>query len=172
MSDKVRILKKYRSLLSLNPESLELEAIKAVENLISENELAYETLRCCSAQYLWTGKGRLLKLAEILHRNKYIRSKKMFLALYVEPAPELKVQWNPAKKYHLAYLIHRLQNDGFIMMAGNKGYYSFAEDHFTGFDGKNIQKNSLKKLTSRIFSDREKFAFICREVDEIIDEIV
>jgi hypothetical protein len=128
-----------------------------------------QTMRFC--MFEWTNKGSLDLLACILYSKGYILSKKEFQNLFLNPGNCTKVRWNGNKLAHLAYLLYRLYKEEFIIINGNKGYFVYAENHFTDFDSFPFKKNVLKKLCWRVNNDESRYAFIRAEIDEIISYI-
>jgi len=134
--------------------------------------LAYnETLNSNQTRFLWTEKGKLYEFVDILYKMNFIKSKNEFFALFEKPALATMVKWNPAKKYYLAYLLYRLYKEKQFIMIGNKGYFKYAEEHFCDFNGTPFKKNALKNIKLKISNNIDDYAFICKEVDEIIARI-
>jgi hypothetical protein len=119
----------------------------------------------------WTGKGSLSKLVYILYKNGYICSKKELQDFFSKPCGTIMVKWDGNKICQLAYLLFRLYEDKFFLIEGNKGYFLCAENHFTDFQGNNFKKNALKKWSCKINNEKDTYAFVCKEIDEIISFI-
>jgi hypothetical protein len=119
----------------------------------------------------WLEKGRLFELIDILNKKKYIKSKKEMFAFFLPQKAGVLVRCNIDKKYHIAYLLYRLFNENYARVTGNRGYFCYAEMMFRDMDGKPFKSNSLKKISSRICKNKEKYSHICLEVDAIISKI-
>jgi hypothetical protein len=117
---------------------------------------------------IWTNKGNLDTLAEILKKKGYIRSKNEFKNLFLKHSYSTIVKWNGDKLEHLAYLLYRLYSEGYFILKDGKGYFTCAEKHFTDYNGNYFKKYALKKLCWRVNNDITKYAFIHREIGEIL----
>jgi hypothetical protein len=120
---------------------------------------------------VWTGKGNLHYLIDILKERGYILVKKELYDLFKDPYNCPDVRWNGDKLEYLALLIYRLCNEGFITLKVNKGNFSFAERHFTDFAGNKIKKNTLKNLSYEMNADKSRYSYVHDEINEIIARI-
>jgi hypothetical protein len=120
---------------------------------------------------VWTPKGNLHYLIDILKERGYILVKKELYDLFKDPYNCPDVRWNGDKLEYLALLIYRLCNEGFITLKVNKGNFSFAERHFTDFAGNKMKKKSLKNLCSKVNVEKDSYAHVHEEIDEIINAI-
>jgi hypothetical protein len=170
MSGKEKQLKGKRTKSNLLSENTEIETKSAIETLLQKKKKPKKKGEN-QAILIWTNKGSLLKLSEILFNKGFLIEKNDFLMLFQNKISPIKVKWNPCNKYHLAYLFHRLYKKKYIIILGNKGYFRFAEDHFIDFDGSIFKQNSLKKIRLKMVKEKAKFSFICKEVDKIIEGI-
>ncbi|RFM26269.1 hypothetical protein DXN05_20375 [Deminuibacter soli] len=119
----------------------------------------------------WTGKGRLEELAHQLLQRRLIKNKSAIFNCFSQADNLVLVKWDFDKKSHLAHLLHQLYNHGFITVAFNKGYFSCAEKQFVSFAGTRLQKNSLKKLSSFVINQPEKYTTVIHDVAEILQAI-
>jgi hypothetical protein len=159
---------------NLKIESIHAEAEIALLKLLSRRQDHFqnnESNNSNQIRFVWAEKGKLYELVDILFRMKFIKSKNDFFSLFEKPELTTMVKWNPAKKYHLAYLLYRLYEEKHFVMIGNKGYFKYAEDHFTDFKGTPIKKNALKNIKLKILNNKDDYAFICSEMDQIIARI-
>lgn len=125
------------------------------------------------SKLMWNGKGRLEELIFQLRERKLIKTKTHFFNLFInQHADNTIVKWDFERKGHLAYLLHQLHVKDFMRLVSGKGYFSYAETHFTGFDDTPLKKDSLKKLSSSMNSEPLKYKYIINEVDEIIRAIL
>ncbi|MFN8437723.1 MAG: hypothetical protein U0V72_08790 [Cytophagales bacterium] len=138
-----------------------IDNLKSQQNSSNESSLKKQ-------RYVWTGKGNLPEFVDILLKNNYVKSKKELFDLFYKPDEFSELRWNKDKKYHLVVLLNKLFNEGFAKIEGNKGYFSYAEKHFTTYEKVTFAPNSLRKLSSSIFKNQDKFYKIINEVDEII----
>jgi len=115
----------------------------------------------------WLKKGNLFELVDILKKKKYIRKRKELFDLFQSPLFDIKVHWNREKKYHLAYLLYRLFNEDYIRITGNRGYFCYAEWVFCDMEEKPFKKNSLKKISSKITIEKDKYSHVSKEVDDM-----
>lgn len=120
---------------------------------------------------VWTGKGNLHYLINILKEKGYILKSKELYDLFKDPYNCPDVRWNGDKLEYSALLIHRLCNEGYITLKVNKGNFSFAEMHFTDFDGEKMKKKSLKNLCSKVNVEKDSYAYVHEEINEIITAI-
>jgi hypothetical protein len=121
---------------------------------------------------LWTGSADSLNnLADLIFKKNYIFSENEFKQLFAELHNDAKIRCNANKLLHMAYLLYRLKEDNFFLVLCNKGYFSYAEEHFTDFEGNNLRKNKLKNLSSKVNTNKDKYRFICKEIDDIINAI-
>lgn len=119
-------------------------------------------------KYVWTEKGNLAELVDILHKQNFIKGKKELFDIFLKPKDDLKVRWNPEKKFHLAHLLNRLFTENYARIEGNKGYFTYAEKHFVTFENEYLNPSSLKKISSQVSLFPEEFPSIVEEVDYII----
>jgi len=119
----------------------------------------------------WTGKAKLEYFADELKRRKCIRYKKEIYALFEKPRENTIVRWDFDKLELLACLLHRFINEEYIRMIKTKGYFLFAESHFTDFEGNKMRKNALKYQSCQINLNKSRYAAILAEVDDIIASI-
>jgi hypothetical protein len=119
----------------------------------------------------WLDKGKLFILSDILMKKEYIKSSKDLYAFFQPSNTVCIVQCNPEKKYHIAYLIHRLFTEDYASIRGNKGFFCCVEMVFTDMEGNHFKKDSLKKISSKICKEKERYLPIRKEVDRIITRI-
>lgn len=119
-------------------------------------------------KYVWTEKGNLAELVDILHKQNFIKGKKELFDLFLKPKDDHKVRWNPEKKFHLAHLLNRLFTENYARIEGNKGYFTYAEKHFVTFENEYLSTSSLKKISSQVSLFPEEFPSIVEEIDFII----
>jgi hypothetical protein len=119
----------------------------------------------------WTGKGRLDYFVDIMKVKNNIYSKKELFNLFLKPGDNTIVRFNADKLELLACLLHRLFKDEFIRMKKTKGYFIYAENHFTDCEGKKMRKNALKFLSCQVNKNKSRYAAISKEVEEIIAKI-
>ncbi len=121
---------------------------------------------------IWTNKGNLDTLAEILKKKGYIRSKNEFKNLFLKQSDSTKVKWNRDKLEYLAYLLYRLKTDGYFILKDGKGYFTCAEKYFTDYKGKYFKRFTLKNLCSRVNVEICRYAHVHTEIDEILSCIL
>ena len=122
---------------------------------------------------IWNGKGRLEELIYQLQKRKLIKTKLQFFNLFAEEYTEqTRVKWDFDRKAHLAHLLYQLHAKDHIRLIACKGYFSFAEKHFIGFDDTALKKDSLKKLSSSMNTEPSKYHHVISEVNDIIKAIV
>ena len=119
----------------------------------------------------WLDKGKLSELLDILKKMNYIKSTQELYAFFQPSNHGVIVRWNAEKKYHLAYLLHRLFNEKYARIKGNKGYFTCAEMMFIDMDGKPFKKDSLRKISSRICKEKDKYLDVRNEMDGILLKI-
>jgi hypothetical protein len=119
----------------------------------------------------WLDKGKLFELIDLLKRKKYIKRKKEMFAFFQTPTNGLIVHCCTEKKYHIAYLLYRLFNENYARITGNRGFFCCAELMFTDMEGRPFKRNSLRKISSKICKDKERYSHIRKEVDSIISRI-
>jgi hypothetical protein len=155
-------------------ESTELDSKTALELSIerfgnfSKHEIKKPKRTKQTVRLVWTGKWKLFEFVYILKKKKYIKSKSEFFALFDDDAHEVKVRWNPDKKYHLAYLLYRLYQEKYIILVGGKGYFKYVEEHFVDYNETSFKRNALKNIKLKILNNIKDYAFICKEVETII----
>ncbi len=120
---------------------------------------------------VWGVRGYLHLLAHILKERGYILKIKELYDLFDDPHNCPDVRWNGNKFEFLALLLYRLCNEKFIILKKGKGYFQFAEMHFTDFDGKKMKKKSLKNLCSKVNVEKDSYAYVHEEINEIITAI-
>jgi hypothetical protein len=125
-----------------------------------------------SAKIIWTGKGKLYLLVDILYQNNYIKSKREMFSFFIKPCSGRKTRWNADFKYLLAYLLFILYTENHIIITGNKGFFTCAENHFIDFDGNSFKKHSLKNIKLKIVNNPNRYSYITIEVDDIIKKII
>lgn len=130
-----------------------------------------KTVQARKQKYVWTEKGNLAELVDILHKQNFIKGKKELFDIFLKPKDDLKVRWNPEKKFHLAHLLNRLFTENYARIEGNKGYFTYAEKHFVTFESEYLNPNSLKKISSQVSLFPEEFPSIVEEVDFILKSI-
>jgi hypothetical protein len=118
---------------------------------------------------LWTQRVNIGVLTSELKKRNWIKSQNEFAKLFEKPDKSLKVRWDMNYKYELAHLLLELKDGDFIRP--RKGFFLIIERHIVDFDGTITPKNSLKKISSKITTDPEKYAEITKTVDEIIKPI-
>ena len=125
-----------------------------------------------SVRYIWNGtEDQKEVLVCRLKQRQFIRRKKDLFALFDQPHETLTVQWNAAFKPHLAYLLYRLFSEGYCTIRGSKGYFAYAEKHFTDFEGNPITPDTLKKLSSKMNKQQKRYADVIQEVEEILNNL-
>lgn len=123
---------------------------------------------------IWTDKVHLDILLYEIHKKKWIKKKDNFAKLFGNTDPNLEVHWNLKCKYHLAYLLYRLNHktEHYIIRKGTKskkvGYFKICENYIRDFSGKKLTKNALRKNSSKINKNPEKYAVIIKDVDDIM----
>lgn len=120
----------------------------------------------------WTGKGNLDFLTYELKKRNWIKSRNNFNFLFKDNVSDIKVLWHSRYKYELAYLLFKLKEEGFIQPVNSKGYFRIAEKQIVDFSGNPFRKNSLKKISSKISSDTERYADITKEVNNVIKKLL
>lgn len=121
------------------------------------------------ARVVWLGKGKLEELVHQLLALKLITSKSALFDLFSSTRyANVRVTWDLSRKAHLAYLWHELYVRGMIRAVGSKGYFAFAEVHFTGTNGEILHRNSLKRLSSAIGLDPDRFERVIADIEGIL----
>ena len=120
---------------------------------------------------IWHDKGDLKELIYILVKEGYIRSKRELDNLFSDPLHCAKVRWNGEKLYHLAYLLYCLRRKKYIIVTVGKGYFNYAERHFTDFERNDLKENSLKRKSSRVNKEKSRFAYVRKDIDKILAQI-
>lgn len=156
----------YEKLFNYKEQSL---LIKFDNEKDGSSVIIDKKIKCCSIH--WLEKGKLFELVDILKKNKYIRRKKDLFAFFQSFNEEINVQWNKEKTYHMTYLLYRLFNENYARITGNRGYFRYAEMKFSDMEGIPFKPNSLKKISSKINTEKEKYSQIRKEVDGIIKRI-
>ena len=138
----------------------------------SANTVTDQLVLKTSSRIVWTDKGRLEELVYQLLTRKLIKSKTAFFNLLLKEDIEgITVKWDFLRKTHLALLFYELYSKNYIRIISNKGYFSFVEKHFTGFDNRLLKKDSLKKISSAIHTKPHKYLNVIAEVTDIINGI-
>lgn len=119
----------------------------------------------------WTGTVPLDLLTHELHTRKWIKSRKEFEGLFENQDPSFRLHWDFSKKASLAYLLYRLKRERLIAQNGSKGYFSIAEKYIVDFSGQPLTTNALKKLSSKIRIEYERYYIITDEVDAILKKL-
>lgn len=122
-------------------------------------------------RFIWTNKGKLEELVHQLVKRKLIKQKSGFFNLFLKPDDNLLIKWDTERIPELSFLLFKLYSLGFLKISGNKGYFTLAEKHFCGINGTVIKRNSLKKLSSSIRNENEKYSSVITEVNAIIRSI-
>lgn len=156
----------YEKLLKYKLQSLSISFDKKKD----KKRIKTDSTEKCRSIY-WLEKGKLFELVYILKKKNYIKSKKDLFAFFQSPKPGIIVQCNAKKKYHIAYLLYRLFNENYVCITGNKGYFCCAEMMFYDYEGNPFKRNSLKKISSKIFKNKEKYLHVRKEIDAIISKI-
>jgi len=156
----------YQKLLKYKMQSIKIKLDKTIKG---SNTKVENTARGRSVY--WLEKGKLYELVDILKKKKYIISTIDLFNFFQPSNNGIIVQWNPEKKYHMAYLLYRLFNENFARIRGNRGYFSCAEMMFSEIGGKPFKRNSLKKISSKICKEKERYSLVRKEVDAIITKI-
>jgi len=148
-------------------------AFNAVHTALGNGfEITDQPVEMPESKITWTGKGRLEELVYQLKKRKLIKSKTSFFDLFLKPhAGHITVKWDFERKGHLAHLLCELYKKGLIAVTLNRGYFSYAEKHFTGFDGTVLKANSLKKLSSAIHTKSHHYQKVIADITEIIDKV-
>jgi len=125
--------------------------------------------RLCSLK--WNDIGNLDYLVCILKERGYIWSKKELYRLFNNPGVDDMVRWKGDKLEYLALLLYRLYNEKYFIIKRGKGYLSYAEWYFTDFAGKKMKRKTLKYLSSEVNTNKIRYAYVHKEIDEIIKAI-
>ncbi|MEM6265657.1 MAG: hypothetical protein AAGI38_24355 [Bacteroidota bacterium] len=119
---------------------------------------------------IWNNKANIGLLTWALKDIGWIRKQQNFDKLFSSDSNE-QVVFNLSRKYELAYLLYRLRSLNYIGTSGNKGYFSLAEKRIAGFGGETLTPNSLKKMSSKISLNPEKYRHVTTAVEEILDQL-
>lgn len=127
------------------------------------------------AYLLWTEKMPLDFLLFELKKRKWIQSKNNFSKLFGNSDSDLIVYWDMKYKPYLAHLMFRLVNEDFVRVVDDKvgrgGHFVISQKHIVDFFGKRLTDNALKKLSSKINCDPDKYTIYIKEIDKIIESI-
>ncbi len=119
----------------------------------------------------WREKGQLAYLTHELKIRNWIRKKNEWMNfLDANKTPGI-VHWNEKHKAELAYLLYSLYQNDFISPTGTKGYFTIAEEFLRDYSGRRFTKKALKKLSSKITCDMEKYQEITNVVNKILQKI-
>jgi hypothetical protein len=125
-----------------------------------------------SIRYLWTGtEEQLAALVSTLKKKQCIKRQKDIYDLFQNPNDKVKVRWAAHCKPLLAHLLFRLFAEGYCCIRGTKGYFSYAEKHFVGFDGQPFAKDSLKKMSSKVNNYPGRYEDVRREAEVILQNM-
>lgn len=119
----------------------------------------------------WTGIAPIDLLTHELNEKKWIKSRKGFEGLFENQDPDFRLNWDFGKKAQLAYLLLRLKKEKYIAQNGSKGYFSIAEKYIVDFSGQPLTKDALKKLSSKISTEHERYSNIINEIDAILNQL-
>ncbi|OQP67260.1 hypothetical protein A3860_02550 [Niastella vici] len=119
----------------------------------------------------WTKKCDTGFLTSELKEKGWIKSQNGFVKLFDNQDESLKVHWNTNYRYELARLLFMLHEKDFIRPVPSKGYFAIAERHIVDFAEKPLPKNALKKLSSKMTQEPDKYKEIISEVDELINKL-
>lgn len=119
----------------------------------------------------WNEKGRLDYLSDEMKARNWIKKKNEWNNLLDSSKTPGAVQCNEKYKAQIVHLLYSLRKNGYVTMQGTKGYFSIAENHFTDYSGRPFPKNSLKRLSSKINEQAEKYKLILVEVEEVMKKI-
>ena len=123
-------------------------------------------------RFVWNGdQQQLSKLVVQLKQMNLIKRQKDFFDLFDNPGENLVVKWNAKAKPHLAYLLYKLFAEGFCTIRGSKGYFTYAEQHFTDFEGNGLTPDTLKKLSSKINKFPDKYQDVRAVIDRLLEEL-
>ncbi len=123
-------------------------------------------------RYVWNGSPEQLnELANQLRKQRIIKRKRDFVNLFEKPHAALKVNCNKNYKPHLAYLLYRLFEEGYFCIRGSKGYFTHAENHFTDMEGNGFNKNTLRKLSSKINKNKKVYKDVISEIEGVLEKI-
>lgn len=120
----------------------------------------------------WTCKRNIGLLTTELKRKQWIASQNEFAKLFNNQDRNLKVRWNENYKYELARLLFVLNEKDFIRPIPSKGYFTIAEHYIVNFSGQPFAKNTLKKLSSKVTQEPDKYKEIIEVIAELIDKLV
>lgn len=140
-----------------------------ISNVTTSCQSINHNNRCHSIH--WAENGKLFELIDLLKLKGYIVNKKEVFVFFQSFKIGIKVHWNDGKKYHLAYLLYRLFSENYVIISGNKGYFSCAEKVFCGLDGKPFKNNSLRKISSKINQDKVRYKPVIQAIDDIMKKI-
>lgn len=116
----------------------------------------------------WTGRGNIGFLTQELKDEKWIKRQANFEKLFGECESDFKVYWDMKFVNVLALLLYYLKKEDFIRPIGSKGYFLIAERHICDFSGKPLKENSLKKISSKVLSNKAQNIDIHRKVEHIL----
>ena len=120
---------------------------------------------------VWGVEGYLKLLAHILKERGYILKTKELYDLFDDPYNCPDVRWNGYKFEFLALLLYRLYSEKYFIIKRGKGYLSYAEWYFTDFAGNKMKRKTLKYLSSEVNTNKIRYAYVHKEIDEIIKAI-
>jgi len=123
-----------------------------------------------SKQLVWTHKTKLDFLTYELQKAKWLKKRREFECLFHPPKTSKGVHWNMEYKYELAYLIYVLAKEDFIRP--KKGCFSISEQILRDYNGNLIGRNSLKKMSSAITNNPDKYHYITDKIDKMITTIM
>jgi hypothetical protein len=134
---------------------------------------AHKTVAGNVARVVWVGRGKLEELVHQLLGQKLITSKSAFFDLFSSTRyGQVRICWDLSRKAHLAHLWHGLYVKGLIQAVASKGYFAFAEAHFTGMHGEVLRRNSLKRISSVISTEPDRFPSVIKDVERILSNVI
>lgn len=152
-------------------EHLNIESSGLPEWIHSYGEEIETYLKDPECRYIWNDHYSLAELAHQLKNENLVKRKKDVFDLFNTPSEDLLVEWDFTRRAQLAYLLYRLFTDGYCYIRGSKGYFAYAEQHFTGFKGEPFPKESLRKLSYKINKEPNKHQDVIRQIEGILESV-
>lgn len=176
------IIHRISEILELNCRQLEIKPNGLLETLKTEftnlpgwisagNKTNGECSKLVTVRCIWNNQHNLPELVFQLKKKNLIKRRKAFFDLFENPSDEMIVEWDETRIPELARLLYCLFTQDYCHMRGSKGYFTYAEKHFVTFDGTPIPKGNLKKLSSRINKQPEKYIDVINTIDEVLKQV-